>query len=96
MDEAIIFCVHAVLKKYYDNVWHSSSTLQKQLCLNYNSLGVLIHLTERRVHDDIIYASSSMLYIQELLNKYAVWVQAVKKATPPLIHPQFNEHACIH
>ena len=32
-------------------------TLQKQLCLNYNSLGVLIHLAERRVHDDIIYAS---------------------------------------
>ena len=22
MDEAIIFCVRAVLKKYYDNVWH--------------------------------------------------------------------------
>ena len=37
--------------------------------------------------------ASSMLYMQELLNKYAVWVQAVKKATPPLIHPQFNEHS---
>ena len=39
--------------------------------------------------------ASSMLYMQELLNKYAVWVQAVKKATPSLIHPQFNEHASI-
>ena len=27
--------------------------------------------------------------------EHAVWVQAVKKATPPLIHPHFNEHASI-
>ena len=38
-------------------------TLQKQLCLNYiNSLGVLIHLAERRVHDDIIYASYDCIF----------------------------------
>ena len=38
--------------------------------------------------------ASSVLYMQELLNKCGVWVQAVKKATP-LIHPQFSEHASI-
>ena len=37
-------------------------TLQKQLCLNYNSLGVLMHLAERRVHDDIIYASYDCIF----------------------------------
>ena len=37
-------------------------TLQKQLCLNYNSMGVLIHLAERRVHDDIIYASYDCIF----------------------------------
>ena len=39
-------------------------TLQKQLCLNYNSLGVSIHfhLAERRVHDDIIYASYDCIF----------------------------------
>ena len=62
MDEAILFCVHAVLKKYYDNVWHHIHTLQKQLCLNYNSLGVLINLVEQRVHDDIIYASYDCIF----------------------------------
>ena len=59
--EAIIFCVHAVLKKYYIMSGIHIHTLKKQLCLNYNSLGVSMyfHLAER-VHDDIIYASSSV------------------------------------
>ena len=41
---------------------------------------------------------SSILYMQELLNKHAVWAQAVKKATPPLIHPttvQFVIHQLV-
>ena len=39
---------------------------------------------------------SSMLYMQELHAeqlksiKHAVWVQVVKKATPPLIHPHIS------
>ena len=37
-------------------------TLQKQLCLNYNSLVVLIHLAERRVHEDIIYVSYDCIF----------------------------------
>ena len=82
------------------SVWHLHPHTTEAVVLNYNSLGVLIHLAERRVHDDIIYASYDCIFhaidMQELLNKYAVWVQAVKKATPPLIHPHFNEHACIH
>ena len=69
-------------------------TLQKQLCLNYNSLGVLIHLAQRRVHDDIIYASYDCIF-HAIYAGAVVWVQAVKKATPPLIHPHFNEHASI-
>ena len=64
-------------------------TLQKQLCLNYNSLGVLIHLAERRVHDDIIYASYDCIfhaiYAGAAEQICCVWVQAVKKATPSFI-----------
>ena len=38
---------------------------------------------------------SSMLSIYAGTADHAVWVQVVKKATPPLIHPHFNEHASI-
>ena len=53
-------------------------TLQKQLCLYYNSLGVSIHfhLAKPRVLDDTIYACILWLYVfhgiimYELLNKH--------------------------
>ena len=43
-------------------VWHSHPHTTEAVVLNYNSLGVLIHLAERRVHDDIIYASYDCIF----------------------------------
>ena len=43
-------------------VWHSHPHTTEAVVLNYNSLGVLIHLAERRVQDDIIYASYDCIF----------------------------------